>query len=189
MKIRKIMMMPLLFSIVLIACSIFSPRLTPTSTEMPSETPMPTSTSTEIPSKTLLPTSTPDPSPTFTTVPTSTSSTEPTVSEQNNSTGKCIISTDSTYGYTQGNPIKVGGGDFGGPPRERAFLDNLLGPNGEKITYELTESFNFGDTILDTFEITSLQNKVTLYIDEYSYTEPQAPLGFTCLSNFPLTAP
>ncbi len=103
--------------------------------------------------------------------------------------GLCEMASDSSYGYTQENPIKVGGDDFGGPPRERAFLDNLLGPNGEKISYERTGSLQFGDTILDAFEIKGLAKNVTLYIDEYSYTEPQAPVGFTCLSAFPLTTP
>src|SRR5690606_21201183 len=51
-------------------------------------------------------------------------------------TGVCIISTDDTYGYTEENPIKVGGSSFDGPSRERAYLDNLLGPNGESLSYE-----------------------------------------------------
>jgi hypothetical protein len=105
------------------------------------------------------------------------------------STGACVVSTDSTYGYTKENPIKVGGGAFDGPPRERAYLDNLLGPKGEKITYERTGSIPFGDTFLDVFEISGLGKTITLYIDEYVYTEPQAPVGFTCVSAFPLSKP
>jgi hypothetical protein len=65
----------------------------------------------------------------------------------------------------------------------------LAGPKGEKISYERTGSIGFGDTILDAFVITGLGKKITLYIDEYSYTEPQAPVGFTCLSAFPLAEP
>lgn len=104
-------------------------------------------------------------------------------------TGSCAIASDPSYGYTQENPIKVGGDAFNGPPRERAYLDNLAGPNGEKISYERTGSSDFGDTILDAFAITGLSKIVTLYIDEYSYSEPQAPVGFTCLSTFSLTKP
>jgi len=103
--------------------------------------------------------------------------------------GLCPVSSDPGFGYTKDNPIKVGGDDFGGPPRERAYLDNLAGPKGEKISYGRTGSMDYGDTILDVFVITGLGKKITLYIDEYSYTEPQAPLGFTCLSAFPLTPP
>jgi hypothetical protein len=101
----------------------------------------------------------------------------------------CVVSTDATYGYTQSNAIKVGGDDFGGPPRERAFLDNLLGPKGQNISYVRTGSMDFGDTILDAFRITGFGKQVILYIDEYSYTDPQAPLGFTCLTSFPFSKP
>lgn len=99
------------------------------------------------------------------------------------------IASDATYGYTKENPIKVGGDDFGGPPREREYLDNLAGPNGEKISYSRTGSINFGNTILDAFVIRGLSKEVTLYIDEYSFTEPQAPVGFTCLATFTLEKP
>lgn len=99
------------------------------------------------------------------------------------------VSTDATYGYDPKNPIKVGGDAFDGPPRERAYLDNLAGPNGEKISYSRTGSTSEGDVILDAFIITGLAKEVTLYIDEYSFSEPQAPVGFTCLGVFTLTAP
>lgn len=103
----------------------------------------------------------------------------------------CEVSTDETYGYTEENPIRVGGGAFDGPPRERAFLDSLLGPNGEDISYERQGSFGSGDTILDIYEITyrGSSDSITLYIDEYSYEDLKAPISFTCGSDFPLTAP
>ncbi len=110
-------------------------------------------------------------------------------SEQSQTSNGCTISTDKTYGYTQENPIKVGGGAFDGPPRERAYLDNLLGANGEEISYVRAGSIPFGNTILDAFEITVAGKKVTLYFDEYAYTEPQAPVGFTCVGEFPLSQP
>ncbi len=103
--------------------------------------------------------------------------------------GSCPVSADETYGYTQENPIKVGGGALGGPARERAYLDNLRGPHGEELTYERLGAFPFGDTILDIFEVRGLVTPVILYLDEYSYTEPQAPAGFTCVAAFPLAPP
>jgi hypothetical protein len=109
--------------------------------------------------------------------------------EPGSTTGSCAISTDPSYGYTKANPIKVGGGAFGGPSRERAYLDNLAGSNWEMISYERTGSENYGDTILDIFVITGLGKNVTLYIDEYSFSEPQAPIGFTCWSEFSLNEP
>lgn len=103
----------------------------------------------------------------------------------------CTTAADPTYGYTQENPIKVGGDAFGGPPRERAFLDNLFGPNGEPITYERVGSLSFGDTILDSYTITydGLDEPIALYLDEYSYEPVQAPVGFTCDATFTLGPP
>lgn len=102
---------------------------------------------------------------------------------------KCPISKDSTYGYSMDNPIKVGGDAFGGPSRERAYLDNLLGPSGQLIGYNRLGSMPYGDTILDAYQISGLNKSVTLYIDEYSFAELKAPVGFTCKSAFLLAKP
>ena len=101
----------------------------------------------------------------------------------------CPVSTDTTYGYTEANPIKVGGGAFDGPSRERAYLDHLRGPNGEALSYERQGSLPSGDTILDIYHITGPGIDETLYIDEYNFSELQAPVGFTCNGAFPLSAP
>lgn len=102
----------------------------------------------------------------------------------------CEVSTDATYGYTKENPIKVGGGAFDGPARERAFLDTLRGPNGEGVEYYRLGSEDGVDTILDAYQVSFLgQDSVVLYMDEYSYEDLKAPVGFTCASNFPITAP
>ena len=105
------------------------------------------------------------------------------------STGICPIATDPTYGYTTENPIRVGDGGelFGGPARERAYLDNLRGPSGEPISYERTGSLNVEDTILDEYVITGLGNPVRLYLDIYKVEELQAPAGFTCAGSFKLS--
>jgi hypothetical protein len=101
----------------------------------------------------------------------------------------CVISTDPAYGTTEGTAIQTGGGAFDGPPRERAYLDNLLGPNGEETNYERLGSLPYEDTILDIYEVTYGGTTVTLYLDEYNWQEPQAPVGFTCAAPFPLTTP
>jgi hypothetical protein len=98
--------------------------------------------------------------------------------------GDCPVSTDATYGYTEANPIRVGGDFLDGPARERAYLDNLRGPNGETITYERLGSFPSGDTILDEYRVTGGGLDVTLYLDEYLYEPLQAPQGFTCAGEF-----
>ncbi|MCA9935453.1 MAG: hypothetical protein H6662_11810 [Ardenticatenaceae bacterium] len=101
----------------------------------------------------------------------------------------CVISTDATYGYTEANAIQVGGGAFEGPSRERAYLDNLLGSNGESILYERAGSLPYNDIILDIYVLTVGDTTVTLYVDEYNWSEPQAPVGFTCVAAFPLSSP
>jgi hypothetical protein len=104
------------------------------------------------------------------------------------SASACPISTEPTYGYSKENAIRVGeGGDFlGGPARERSYLDNLRGPNGEPLSYERTGSLHFEDTILDAYVIHGLGTPVTLYIDTYTFEELKAPVGFTCIGSFGL---
>jgi hypothetical protein len=109
--------------------------------------------------------------------------------EVQTSMGTCAVSQDKTYGYTEQNPIRVGGDWLEGPARERAYLDTLLGPNGETLTYERDGSFSSGDTILDKYRVTGTGIDVVLYLDEYKYEPPQAPSGFTCAGEFPLSAP
>jgi hypothetical protein len=103
----------------------------------------------------------------------------------------CPVSTDAAYGYTKDNPVKVGGDVFGGPARERAYLDHLRGPDGQAVTYERLGSMGHGDTILDIYEIRydGLADPIELYIDMYTFEEPLAPVGFTCAGPFPLQAP
>ncbi len=118
--------------------------------------------------------------------------------------GTCVISQDSTYGYTKENPIRVGESQLTNPPqgalfmdarrgpsRERAYLDALRGPNGEEIAYDRSGSTGGSGVILDAYEITcsGLDEPITLYIDMYHYVEPQAPVGFICAYPFPLSEP
>lgn len=167
----------LLIALSLAGCSspLFAPPTsTPTATF--TFTPLPTSTSTPVPTSTF----TPSPEPSETPEPT------PTVELQG--LGTCPISTDETYGYTIENPIKVGGDFFSGVQRERAFLDNLLGPNGEPLTYVREGSMMGNDTILDAYRISGLDSPVVLYVDMYTFEELSAPVGFACAGPF-ITAP
>ncbi len=103
---------------------------------------------------------------------------------------ECIVSTDPTYGYSPDNPIRVGGDAFDGPFREDAYLFALRGPNGQEIS-DTRYSMPYADTILDVFTITyaGAPAPLTIYVDEYSYAEPLAPVGFTCGSTFLFTEP
>ncbi len=100
------------------------------------------------------------------------------------------VSDDNTYGYTQENPVKVGGaGDSEGPLNERRFLNALLGPGGEKITFERqgsccpfkTRNVFMGSGLLDRYEVkyTGLEKPLILYINMYDAGVLKAPKGFT----------
>ncbi|MFQ5615485.1 MAG: hypothetical protein ACE5GO_03385, partial [Anaerolineales bacterium] len=101
----------------------------------------------------------------------------------------CAVTSDSTYGYSMDNPVKVGGDWLDGPPRERAYLDSLSGPNGETVNYERAGSLNHGDTILDEYTVSYAGKSFTLYLDQYSYEELMAPVDFVCWTPIPLSAP
>lgn len=45
------------------------------------------------------------------------------------------ISADSTYGFTQENPIKVGGGFAEGARNQQRYLNALRGPEGQEVSY------------------------------------------------------
>lgn len=103
----------------------------------------------------------------------------------------CVIASDPTYGFSKDNPIRVGGGDFDGPPRERVFLDNLTGKDGKPVEYVRTGSVNYNGTILDEYLLT-VPGKglpLTLFIDEYSFDDLYAPVGLTCQGYFGLEEP
>lgn len=98
------------------------------------------------------------------------------------------ITADSTYGYSPRNAVKVGGVDTG-PKNERRFLNALLGPNGETVTYRRqgsccpVESKNgmMGMAMLDKYEVKydGLEKPVIIYINMYDPGILKAPVGFT----------
>jgi hypothetical protein len=101
------------------------------------------------------------------------------------------VSTDASYGYTEANPIKVGFKDkAGGPTQERQFLNALLGPNGETVTFTRqgscchfkTKNSAFNDMgLLDIYEVTyqGLTEPIKLYVNMYDGGPLKAPKGFT----------
>ena len=108
----------------------------------------------------------------------------------NNFSKLIAISTDETYGFTQENPIKVGGvKDSEGPLNERRFLNALLGPEGQSITYHRQGScchFKspnglMGSGLLDRYEVNynGLAKPVIIFINMYDFGELKAPKGFT----------
>ncbi|MFH6942561.1 2-dehydro-3-deoxyphosphooctonate aldolase [Flavobacterium sp. FlaQc-50] len=96
------------------------------------------------------------------------------------------VTTDSTYGYSRDNPIKVGGDD-NGPINERKYLNSLSGPNGETILYNRsgscchfeTRNSSYGMGMLDIFKVTyeGKNDTITLYLNMYDKAKLKAPIG------------
>jgi hypothetical protein len=101
------------------------------------------------------------------------------------------LSTDKTYGYKESNPIKVGGSnESSGPRNERRFLNALLGPNGETVSYSRAGSCcpfktpngminNAG--MLDRYLVTwdGSKDTVDIFINMYDKGDLLIPVGFT----------
>jgi hypothetical protein len=95
------------------------------------------------------------------------------------------FSQDSTYGYTEGNPIMVGN-HLEGPKNERRFLNALAGPNGEKIEYYRmgsccpfkTKNSEWGG-LLDKYYVkyTGLEKGLVIYINMYDSDKLKVPVG------------
>ncbi len=92
-----------------------------------------------------------------------------------------------TYGFTQGNPIKVGGLS---ESQEAGYLNGLRGPAGEPVDYErigsccpfkTDKALIEGIGLLDAFRVTykGQPQAAILYIDFYDEEPLYAPLGFT----------
>lgn len=101
----------------------------------------------------------------------------------------CPISPNANYGFYPDEAVKVGGGLLSGPLRERAYLDNLLGSNGEPVTYEWVRSVETPDSIVDEYTLTVGEKKLTLYLDQYSFGIINAPRGLGCMGAFPISEP
>jgi len=103
----------------------------------------------------------------------------------------CPVSTAIDYGYSELNPIKIGGGNLNGQKRIYEYLNNLRGPNDEVPTFQRIEIFPFGDKTLDVYEITfnGSVSITTFLIDEYQYEELSAPMGFICRDPIVLSSP
>jgi hypothetical protein len=109
----------------------------------------------------------------------------------------CGISDEPAFATTRDHAIQVGGGAVYVAARERRYLDALLGPMGEPLTYKRTGAFRpdvdkEGRTILDAYEVTypGLDKPVTFYLDGYHFDDAlKAPKGFTCAVPIGLSAP
>ena len=82
---------------------------------------------------------------------------------------KCAIADNARYGFSNDDPIQVGGGVAIGPAREVRYLNALRGPVGQGLHVRRRGSGRgSGTTIVDIYEISyaGLDKPLTLYVDE-----------------------
>lgn len=99
--------------------------------------------------------------------------------------------TDPDYGFARTKPVDVGGvPENNGPVNERAFLNALLGPNGEEIGYYRSGScchfktphgFMNETGLLDVYKVYVVGSTDTslIYINMYDKGDLYIPKGFT----------
>ena len=100
----------------------------------------------------------------------------------NASASRCPITMDESYGFSAGNPVKVGLDGATGPARELQYLNALRGPTGQSLRFRRLGSTLAGAVILDIYELNydGLSGPVRIYLDAYHFEEPVAPRGFVC---------
>ena len=98
-------------------------------------------------------------------------------------------SDDTTYGYDESNPIKVGGVQTKeGPINERRFLNALYGPNDKKMIYfragsccsfKTPNGYLGNSGMLDRYRLSEIGSKdtVDIYINMYDTGDLKIPFG------------
>ena len=105
-------------------------------------------------------------------------------------------SADSTYGYTEGNPIKVGGKVQGqGPANEMEYVSSLRNIDGDQPEFERLGSccmfktkFGLqGSGFLDIYQLVfQPHDTIILYLNMYDYEDPKIPLGLYTSNTAPI---
>ena len=103
------------------------------------------------------------------------------------------ISTDENYSFTTQHPVMVGGSFESGALNERRFLNALLSPDGQEISYArrgsccafVSPNGFMGGGRLDIYDITmpGAGKPVVIYINMYDRGALKAPKGFTFRRN------
>ncbi len=94
------------------------------------------------------------------------------------------IAADSTYGYIQTNPVRIGGGST---DNELTYMHMLLGPNKELIgeIFKVGSYWAAGST-LSGYKVVINGDTLpkTIYLDTRHCHDPQAPIGFNIKEEF-----
>jgi len=94
------------------------------------------------------------------------------------------------YGFTETDPVLIGGGFSTGSHNIYSFLNALRGPQGQKVHYTRlgsccpfkTQNSPLGGTgLLELYEVTydGLDQPRRLYFNWYDAKEPMIPVGFS----------
>lgn len=102
----------------------------------------------------------------------------------------CPRSLDPTYGFSPDNPIQIGGG-AASQARETQYLNTLLGPLGQLVSFQPVGQENHGDRLLSVYQLNfaQLEQPMRIYMDPNSYGSPYAPVGLKCNGAFNLAPP
>jgi hypothetical protein len=100
----------------------------------------------------------------------------------NASGSRCPTTMDESYGFSAGNPVKIGLDGSSGPARELQYLNALRGPAGQSLRFRRVGTSLSGTVILDVYELNyeGLAGPVRIYLDAYHFEDPVAPRGFVC---------
>jgi hypothetical protein len=95
---------------------------------------------------------------------------------------RCPVATDTTYGLTAANAVKVGLDEKSGPEREAQYLKALRGPTGQSVRSSLMGSALSGTTVVHIYELSyeGQDKPVVIYLDVYHFEALKAPAGFMC---------
>ncbi|MDO7845806.1 hypothetical protein Q5H92_05515 [Hymenobacter sp. M29] len=97
-------------------------------------------------------------------------------------------SDDESYGFTENNPVRVGGGREAGVRNEQRYLNALRGPGGQAIEYQLQGSCcafkipaggidNEGQLDIYTVTWRGRKEPLKLYLNMYEEADLKAPKG------------
>jgi hypothetical protein len=101
----------------------------------------------------------------------------------------CPTATAADYGFSENNPIRVGGEQLSGQPRAEAYLRNLMHVDGQRLAFERQGYILKDGATLDYFAVQAGEAEHRLYFDYYSYQAPLAPMGFVCIASVPFQNP
>ncbi|WP_299209501.1 hypothetical protein [uncultured Dokdonia sp.] len=104
------------------------------------------------------------------------------------------VSEDATYGYSEKNPIMIGGGFSSGASNQRRYFASLAGPDGETVRfvrlgsccgYESENAQLGGIALLDKYQLTyeGLKEPFIFYISLYDEEMVYVPKGLSPRKN------